>query len=110
MINRCVLIVRAREPFLQWVKSLPNPANITLEQMNRDTSAYLLPEYEDNHERDDLVEQFFDVIFEEQLGGWWTKKSDWLSKRDLALFKKWFTVEFHSAVFDLADGPLEEED
>jgi len=110
MINRCVLIVKARKPFLQWVKSLPNPGNITLEEMNRDSAAYLLPEYENDHERDDLIERFVEVIFEEQLDGWWTNQPDWPSKRDLATFKKWFDVEFHSAVFDLVDAPLEDED
>lgn len=110
MINRCVLIVRAREPFLQWVKSLPNPAGITLERMNIDTPAYLLPEYLDDQEHDDLIKQFFPAIFEEQLSGWWTNKPDWPQKRDLATYKKWFEVEFHSTVFDLVDAPLEEED
>jgi hypothetical protein len=110
MINRCVLIVRAKEPFLQWVNSLPNPTNITLEQINSDTSAYLLPEFEDDQERAVLVKQFFPQIFEEQLSGWWTNEPDWPSKRDFALFKKWFDVEFHSAVFDLVEAPLGEED
>ena len=110
MINRCALIIRAKEPFLQWVNSLPNPANITLEQINSDTSAYLLPDFEDDQERAVLVKQFFPLIFEEQLSGWWTNEPDWPAKRDFALFKKWFDVEFHSTVFDLVDAPLGEED
>jgi hypothetical protein len=110
MINRCVVIVRAREPFLQWLKSLPDPSDVSLEQANRDNTVYLLPEYGFDDEQEELIEQFFDIIFEEQLEGWWTDKSDWPSNRDLATFKKWFDVEFHSVVFDLVDAPIEDED
>ena len=110
MINRCVVIVRAREPFLQWLKSLPNPSDVSLEQANRDNTVYLLPEYGFDDEQEELIEQFFSIIFEEQLTGWWTDERDWPSNRDLATFKKWFDVEFHSVVFDLVDAPIEDED
>ena len=47
MINRCILIVKAKQPFLLWLQSLPDPANLTLQQINEDSTAYLLPAYED---------------------------------------------------------------
>ena len=43
-INRSLLVVRAKEPFLHWVNSLPDPADVTLEEVNSDQSAFLLPE------------------------------------------------------------------
>lgn len=110
MINRSVLIVRAKEPFLEWIKSLPDPSDVSREQVDRDNTAYLLPEYSYDYEEGELIEQFYDLIFEEQLSGWWIEKNDWPAKRDLAMFKKWFEVEFHSAVLDLVDAPLEDDD
>ncbi len=110
MLNRSVLIVRAKEPFLEWIKSLPDPSDVSWEQVNRDNTAYLLPEYSYDSEQGELIEQFYDLIFEEQLRGWWTEKNDWPATRDLAMFKKWFDVEFHSAVLDLVDAPLEDDD
>ncbi len=110
MLNRSVLIVRVKEPFLEWIKSLPDPSDVSQEQVNRDNTAYLLPEYSYDHEEGELIEQFYDLIFEEQLSAWWTEKNNWPAKRDLAMFRKWFDVEFHSAVLDLVDAPLEYDD
>jgi hypothetical protein len=67
MINRSVLIVQAKEPFLAWIRSLPDPSDVSREQVNRDNTAYLLPEYSYDYEEGELIEQFYDLIFEEQL-------------------------------------------
>ena len=105
-INRSVLIVRAKEPFRQWLNSLPDPSDYTLEEINRDNSAFLLPEYEDDRKKENILRKYFEEIFEEQLNGWWTDPEAWPSKRDLKTFKKWFDVEFHSVVFDLVEKPI----
>lgn len=108
MINRSILIVRAKEPFVHWLKSLPDPFDISLEEINEDSTAYLLPDYSYDNEQDEILARFYEVIFEEQLDGWWTEESDWPPKRDFAMFSKWFDVEFHSLVIDLVDAPLED--
>ena len=78
--------------------------------INKDNTAYLLPDLEYGFEEDELLERFFDLIFEEQLNGWWTEQNDWPKERDLATFKKWFEVEFHSVVLDLVDAPLQDDE
>ncbi len=106
-INRCVAIVKVKQPFLEWLKSLPDPEdNITTEEINRDNTAFLLPEYDRTNETLNILEFFFDVIFEEQLLSWWTDEKDWPKNRDFNTFVKWFDVEFHSLVFDLVNEPL----
>ena len=50
MIDRCVVTVKAKEPFLEWLKGLPDPCDFTLDVVNHDTSAYLLPDYEDDRQ------------------------------------------------------------
>jgi hypothetical protein len=109
MVNRCVLIVKPKQPFLRWVKSLPDPGTITLERLRDDTTAYLLPEYEADQDRDALLSEFYDEIFEEQLRGWWTDETTYPANRTLQKFREWFDVEFHSMVFDLGDYDLETE-
>ena len=47
MINRSIVIVKAKQPFQLWLQSLPDPANLTLQQINEDSTAYLLPAFED---------------------------------------------------------------
>jgi hypothetical protein len=103
------VIIRAKEPFVQWLKSLPDPMDISLEDVNEDTSAYLLPDYGDDDEQDEVLRRFYGQIFEEQLDGWWTEERDWPSDRTFALFTQWFELEFHSLVIDLVDAPLEDE-
>lgn len=86
MLNRSVVIVRVKEPFLKWVKSLPNPTDVSRNAINKDNTVYLLPDLEYDFEEDELLERFFDLIFEEQLNGWWTEKNGWPKKRDLGTF------------------------
>lgn len=106
-INRSILTVRAKEPFLHWLNSLPDPEKYTLDEVNSDQSAFLLPEYEADDKKENLLKKYYKPIFEEKLNGWWQDPDAWPPKRDLKTFKKWFDVEFHSVVFDLVDRPIQ---
>ncbi len=108
MINRSAVTVRARQPFLDWLKSLPDPADVTLAEVNREPHVYLLPEYGVDDEQEELLAAFHGLIFEERLEGWWTVREDWPPERDRETFKSWFDVEFHSVIHDLVDAPLED--
>ena len=110
MVNRCVVTVRAREPFLLWLQSLPGSTGITLDQVNEDTTVYLLPDYEDDDEQQLLLAQYYDLVFDDQLAGWWTEERDWPENRDLVMFTRWFSVDFHSIVIDLVDNVLRDEE
>lgn len=111
MINRCVLTVKVKQPFLDWLHALPDPPRpITLARANQDTAAYLLPVYEYDDDKERILETYYDLVFEELLMGWWTDRAGWPSARDLRTFKKWFDVEFHSIAFDLVDAPLLHDD
>ena len=77
MVNRGLVIAVAKEPFRRWLQSLPEPCESSLEVINEDRSAYLIPEFEDDNERDKVLKKLFDRIFEDQLADWWTKEEDW---------------------------------
>ena len=109
-VNRSLLIVRAKKPFLDWLQSLPDPANVTLSEANEDNTVYLLPEFEYAYEQEKILGHFFDLIFIEQLMGWWQDDRDWPPDRSFEVFTEWFDVEFHSLVLDLVDEPLMRED
>jgi len=109
MINRCAVTIRAKEQFLGWLLSLPDYDDLTLDQVNEETTTYLLPVYETEAEKDALLEQYFDLLFEEELAGWWMSKDDWPESRSLQMFKSWFDVRFHSVVVDLEDALLHDE-
>ncbi|MHC4166615.1 MAG: hypothetical protein ACYSWQ_06645 [Planctomycetota bacterium] len=105
-VNRCVVTIKAKKPFLQWLKSLPDPADMTSAQVNQDSTVYLLPEYGHDDEQQIILERYFGLIFEEELAAWWQDEDTWPSQRDLRTFLNWFDVKFHSMVFDLVDQPL----
>jgi len=55
MLNRSIIIIKVKEPFLNWLRSLPEPENeITLDEINFENTAYLLPEYEMDGEREKI--------------------------------------------------------
>jgi len=111
-INRCVAVVRVKQPFLDWANSLPDPiTGTTLAGINDDCHSYLLPEYEMMEDRNQILAEFYDDIFVHELMGWWTDEEAFPKPRSLAMFRKWFDIEFHSMALDLIDGePLEHED
>jgi|WetSurMetagenome_2_1015567.scaffolds.fasta_scaffold50828_3 hypothetical protein len=109
MVNRGLLIAVAKEPFREWLQSLPEPCDMTLEEINEDRTAYLVPEFEDDKQRERVLRKFFTTIFEDELADWWTRDEDWPQQRDLRTFKKWFDLSFYSVVEDLVDNVLVDE-
>jgi hypothetical protein len=106
-INRSLIILRPKQPFLDWARSLDDESkDITLESLNEDSTAYLISEIWQDSDQEEFLQTYYDILFEEQLEGWWTDEVAWPQQRDLKLFLEWFEVEFHSLVFDLCDGPI----
>ncbi len=54
-------------------------------------------------EQGELLREFYELIFEQELMGWCTDPQTYPSPRTFEMFRKWFDVEFHSMVFDLID-------
>ncbi len=109
MLNRSIIIIKAKMPFLNWLRSIPDPeTEITLDKINFDNATYLLPEHDFDEEREQILADYYDIIFENELGDW-TDSAHWPTIRDISTFKEWFDVEFHSAILDLVDLPLEDE-
>ena len=111
MIDRSAIVVRAKQPFLDWLLQLPDPVSpdMALERVNHEPHIYLLPEYGFESEQDDLIAHFYGMIFEAELEGWWTDETDWPSDRTVDMFKQWFDLTFHSMIEDLVDAPLLDE-
>ena len=106
-INRSLLILRPKQPFLDWTRTLDDEdQDLSLEEIHHDSTAYLIPELWDDSDQQELLASYYDVLFEEQLAGWWTDETAWPQKRNLKMFLDWFDVEFHSLVFDLCDEPI----
>jgi hypothetical protein len=108
MLNRSVLIVRPRQPMVDWVAGLDESglaSNVEGEQ-----TAYLVPEFDDGDEAQQVLEDVFAEVFERELFGWRTDEATWPANRDLALFRQWFEIELHSVVEDLCDFELTDDE
>jgi hypothetical protein len=51
----------------------------------------------------ELLQEFYEAIFERELMGWCTDPAAHPDARTFEMFLEWFEVEFHSMVFDLLD-------
>jgi len=104
------MVVRPKQPFLDWVNSLDSldDVDLTLEELQNDSTAYLVPEYATAEEQADIVLWSHGFVFEEELMGWYTTEEDWPATRDVDTFLEWFDVDFHTVVIDLdLELPLE---
>lgn len=100
-VDRSVLVVKPREPYLEWALSLPDPTPVTLEELREDCNVYLIPEILDPGDELAVLQQHQAALFEHELAGWIAEEELWPSGRDLRMFTEWFDVEFHSLAFDL---------
>jgi hypothetical protein len=101
MINRAVLIVRPRQPFLDWAAQLD--ASGLVPDATGEQTAYLVPEFEDDAGAQRMLKRIFAEVFERELFGWNTDESAWPKVRTFAVFQRWFQVELHSVTEDPCD-------
>ena len=106
-INRSLIILKAKQPFLDWARTLDDEREeLTLAELAEDSTVYLVPEIWRDSDQQAMLGTCYDILFEEQLAAWWTDEAAWPQPRDLKMFLAWFEVEFHSLVFDLCDEPI----
>lgn len=110
-INRSSIVIKPRQPFLDWARSYDDASKeLTLDNLRDDTSVYLIPELWDNTDSNLVLEWCYKVVFEAELASWYTDEAAWPRARDLKMFLEWFDVEFHSMCFDLCDEEIETAD
>jgi len=104
MLNRAVLIVRPKQPYLDWAASLDN-SGILPDVMGEQT-VYLIPAYETDDDAKEVLEMVFGEVFDNELYGWHTDETAWPRRRDFETFLQWFSIELHSVVEDLCGDDL----
>ena len=112
MLNRSAIVLRAKQPFLDWLWQLPDPveSDMTLNQVNHEPQIFLAPQYSMADEQEGLLRDCYEYLFANQLEGWWTDEAAWPRNRDFKMFNQWFDAEFHSMIEDLVGVPLHDDD
>jgi len=103
-INRTLLIIIPKTPFLDWVK------NFNIEIDSGEYSAYLIPEEYDEYNYKDYLKKNFKDIFDSELYGILRDSDFYPEKRDYETFNKWFETHVCDTVFDLGNDPIEIEE
>ena len=103
-INRTLLIVIPKKPYIDWVNSF----NIEIDA--GEYSAYLIPEKYDEYNYKDYLEKHCKDIFESELFGILKDPDFYPDKRDYKTFDKWFEIHVCDTVFDLSNEPIETEE
>ena len=108
MLNRNLLVVRLKQPFVDWVNEAdPYPAGprMTLKEVNEDLPTFLIHDYA-CEDFEGWLEHHYETLFAELLEQWYVDDALWPQDITLELFKTWCDVGIHSMVIDLVDEPL----
>jgi len=114
MIYRTPLLVTRKQPFVDWLRSLEVPDGVDDVEGARLTSAvnvYLVhaPAHEPTLE--EMVGEYWQDIFEEQLYDWMTDELAWPVEKTREMFDAWFDVRLGETVVDLVpDDSLTDDD
>lgn len=106
LVTRTTLIVKAKEPYLNWANSIDD-FKVTLEELHKEPTAFLVSSHESDLEKDKILRKHFKEIFEYELAAWFVDEEFWPKNRDYQTFKKWVEVSFHSMTLDLLPEEIE---
>lgn len=110
MLNRSAVVVRARKPFLDWVRAVDDDdgPEVTPDEMG--PTLYLVPDYEDPADAEKILKKVCEEIFCRELEAWFTDEECWPRDRSLKRFKEWFEIEHLNLVEDVGRGPIENDE
>jgi hypothetical protein len=112
MLNRAALILRYKQPFVDWINAAdPSPTSrtLTLAEVNQEHTVYLV-DVEDEDELTEWLTRHHKELLEEELNGWYTDPALWPRDRSLKMLKEWCSFELHTVVVDTGESPLEDDE
>ena len=103
-VNRTSIVVRHKEPFINWLTSIDQENEYI--ELEEDLNCYLIPEFVELDDLQNFLRDQFDNIFRNELNDWYTDQVLWPKDRSFEVFQEWFAFDVHASVFDLAESPL----
>jgi hypothetical protein len=111
-LYRSAVAVTRKQPYLDWANSLDDGGPALTAELSRDRrTIYLVHELDAPANVDELIDEYWEEIFEQELAAWVTSDDQWPAARTRDMFIAWFDVEVTDAVYDLlSDEPLTQSD
>ena len=111
LLNRSALSVKPTQAFVDWINSLEPTVgddDLTLDDVDRESTVYLIPEMDTPEALDTLVRERYMEILESELRAWEEDERQWPETLDWTLFQRFLIVEHSYLAIDLDDEtPLE---
>jgi len=108
-LNRGVMVVRPRQPFVDWVCSFDDAGPVDPEDAWDSVNSFLVPEFDDPEETLAWIHANVETVFDIMLHDWVTTETDWPQDRGWETFEEWFDFEYVDLAWDLVDEPLSSE-
>ena len=113
-INRDLIILLPKQPVVDWLKEVaPMQPDLTLDQLRREQSAYLVycASSEGVRDVECWVYSRWRTFFKHFINEWCSDESRWPQELTLETYREWFDVQHHSMVWDLTRAiPIDHED
>lgn len=113
VVNRTAITLVGAEPYVEWTRQHDADSDrgmLTVSRTKLFGSAFLLPEFELEEDVQEWVEENASWLFAFQLSNWTEDESAWPQNRDLPTFRRWFRIDVHNIVVDVADDEIEGEE
>lgn len=105
-LNRGVLVVRPRQPFVDWVLTFDDDGPVDPEDAWESVNSFLVPEFDDPEQTMEWIEANIETVFEIMLNDWVMDPEHWPEDRGWEAFGEWFDLEYVDLAWDLVDEPL----
>ena len=111
-LYRSAITITRKQPYIDWANALDEDGpELTPELAGDRRSVYLVSESDDEPDLALLLDEFWERIFEQELGGWMVDDASWPTPLTRELFDAWFDAETTDTVFDLSpEEPLSQAD
>ncbi|MRI31389.1 hypothetical protein EOPP23_00100 [Endozoicomonas sp. OPT23] len=102
-VNRCVVSLKPKQPFIDWATGLGTELP---EDWSLEGGAYFLDEQETEEGIHQIVAHHAVDMFENELSAWEEDHGRWPEKRDIDALKEWFDLHISVAGFDIGEESL----
>jgi hypothetical protein len=117
VVNRTAVTITGGQPYLDWLRQTgvdrdarAGGVTVVVPRAKPYGAAFLLPEFGQEEDLQEWVEDNASWLFEFQLSAWTDDQTVWPAVRDLKTFKEWFRIDLHDVVVDVADDEIEGEE
>jgi hypothetical protein len=102
-IDREILIVRPKQPFLDWIKKNDSAFD---DSKPYEPGIFLIREAEDDEEAEEIIKEKAPAIFIQMLSDFTPDASKWPEETTYEMFREWFEIENCPTAYDLEPYPV----